>query len=43
MICLMGISRRKDIGENIIIVRRAILALIEIVMKKGFFSFETIL
>ena len=41
--CLMGVSHRKDVGEDVIVVRRAISALIEVVMKKGFFSSQTVL
>ena len=39
----MGVSHRKDVGEDVIVVRRAISALIEVVMKKGCFSSQTVL
>ena len=41
--CLMGVSQRKVVGEDIIVVRRAISALIEVVMKSGFLLSQTVL
>ena len=35
MTCLIGVSHRNVVREDVIVVRRAILALIDVVMKKG--------
>ena len=39
----MGVSHRKVVGEDVIVVRRAISALIAVVIKKGFFLSQTVL
>jgi hypothetical protein len=39
----MGVSHRKVVGDEVIVMRRDISALIEVVMKKGFLSSQTVL